>query len=434
MTSDFDEDHYPQWLQNFLIIWGGQSLSLLSSAVTRFSLIWWLAQETDSVRVLATAAIFGLAPDIVVLPLVGALVDRWDRRRIMLVADGSMMLLTLTLAALFATNSMTLPHVYFYQMATSVGQMFHRTAMIAATRQLVPLRFIPRVQGLNTFLWGLFSLLPPPLAALLLAALDLHSILMLDVATACISMAPLLFLRLPGFQGEDHPAKQNQDHEGFREHFLGGIHYLVGHRGLQVLLIYVAMGGLLLTPLVTYLPLLVKNHFGGGARELGWIESAWGAGILCGGALYGLRKTDNRQVVIMLSATLGVGLGYSCLALLPGNMPDWAYPIMLAIGLLCAIIAAPINTIFQSRVPVAVMGRVWVIYELCAGIFSPIGLAITAMLTDDWFGVRELTLICGLLYSGCAAAGFFIPALRSFDHGTGEKESVSLGGEATPGR
>lgn len=415
MSSTIAHDDQSAWLKKFLTIWTGQSLSLLSSAVTNFALIWWLAKETDSAQVLATVAIFTLAPDIVVLPLVGTVVDHWDRRRIMLLADGSMMALTLGLAVLFATDSMTLPHIYFYQLATSVGQVFQRTAMVAVTQQLVPLCAISRMQGLNTFLWGASRLLVPPLAALLLTVLNLEAILLIDVATAFFAIAPLLFLHLPSLKVEAQPSGSEWDKKEFWRDILGGAIYLARHRGLLALLVCVALGGLLLTPMVIYLPLLVKNHFAGGARELAWIESAFGGGIICGGALLGLRKTTDKQVIIMLVSMIGIGIGYGVLVLLANTLFFWALPIMLAIGILCALASAPTNTIFQTRVPAEYLGRVWVIYGLLSNIFSPVGLAISAMLVDG-LGVRGIMLVCALLYGGCAAVGFFIPVLRALDY------------------
>lgn len=414
MSYTTDQDNQPAWLKNFLTIWAGQSLSLLSSALTKFALVWWLAKETDSAQVLATAAICAFAPDIVIMPLVGTVVDRWDRRSIMLMADGSMMVLTLGLAVLFATGSMTLTHIYLYQLGTSVGQSFQRTAMVAATPQLVPLRFIPRVQGLNTFLWGAFRLLPPPLAALLITVLNMETILLIDAATAFFAIAPLLLLRLPSFTAVGQPTGSDRTKEDFWRHLMGGVIYLARHRGLLALLACVALGGLLLTPATTYLPLLVKNHFGGGARELAWLEAAWGGGILCGGTLLGLRKGTDKQVVIMLIAMVSVGIGYGVLVSLPNTLFFWALPIMLAIGTLCAVASVPSNVIFQTRVPAEYLGRVWAIYELITGFFSPVGLAISALLADR-LGVRGIMLACSLLYGGIAAIGFFNSTLRALD-------------------
>lgn len=414
MPSSFPNPHHPPWLRNFLAIWAGQSISQLSSAVTQFALIWWLARETNSAHILATATIFALAPDIVILPLVGTLVDRWDRRTIMLAADGSMAFLTLALATLFTTDTMIIPCIYFYQLATSAGQAFHRSAMVAATQQLVPPNFLPRVQGFNTFLWGTSRLLIPPLAALLLTVVNLQTILLIDAATVACSMVPLLFLCLPCLKANNQSSTAATDKEGFWRHLTGGVTYLSAHRELLALLVCVALGGLLLIPAFTYLPLLVKNHFRGGAQELAWLEAAWGGGILCGGILLSLRKSGDRQLQIMLTSMIGVGLGYGCLTALPATMFFWTLPIMLLIGIFCAAASAPINTIFQTKVPSNSLGRVWVIHELVSSIFSPVGLALSALLSDS-LGVRMIILICGLLYGGSAIIGFFIPAFRSLD-------------------
>ena len=117
-------------MRPFFILWGGQSISLLGSQAVQFALIWWLTAETGSATVLATAAILGLLPQSLLGPFIGALVDRWNRKRIMLVADSAIAAASALLAWSFFFEAATVTHVMTLLFARAVGSAFHRPAMI----------------------------------------------------------------------------------------------------------------------------------------------------------------------------------------------------------------------------------------------------------------------------------------------------------------
>src|SRR5512141_1631706 len=100
------------WAGRFFTIWTGQALSLFGSALVQFALIWWLTQKSGSATVLAIAVMVGMLPQIVIGPFAGALVDRWNRRIIMIVADGTIAAFSLLLAYLFARGVVQIWHVY----------------------------------------------------------------------------------------------------------------------------------------------------------------------------------------------------------------------------------------------------------------------------------------------------------------------------------
>ena len=117
----------------FLLVFGGQVLSLFGSELVQFALIWWLTQESGSATTLAVAALVGLLPPVVLGPLVGALVDRWNRRRVMMGADAVIAAATLVLAALFALGVARVGHVYALLFVRALGVTFHWPAMQAST-------------------------------------------------------------------------------------------------------------------------------------------------------------------------------------------------------------------------------------------------------------------------------------------------------------
>src|SRR6266508_6925953 len=164
-----------KWAGRFFFIWSGQALSLFGSALVQFALIWWLTQKSGSATVLAIATLVGMLPQIVIGPFAGALVDRWNRRIIMMVADGTIATFSLLLAYLFATGAVQIWHVYAVMAVRALGGAFHFPAMSASTPLMVPKEQLTRISGLNQALQGINSLAAPPLGAFLISVISTRS-------------------------------------------------------------------------------------------------------------------------------------------------------------------------------------------------------------------------------------------------------------------
>jgi len=156
-----------------------------------------MTSQTGSATVLATATLFALLPQIILGPFVGTLVDRWNRRLIMIVADSGIALATGVLIYLFATGQVQVWHVYLILLIRSLGGAFHGPAMTASTSLMVPPQHLARLAVLNQTLQGLISIFAPPLSALLIGLLPLEGVLAIDIATAALAVLPLLFIPIP---------------------------------------------------------------------------------------------------------------------------------------------------------------------------------------------------------------------------------------------
>ena len=185
------------WLKVFIPIWGGQAFSLFGSSLVQFALVWWMTQKTGSAAVLATASMVALLPEVFLGPFAGALVDRWNRRRVMIIADGSIALVTLGLVLLFAAGRAEIWHIYVALFLRSLGGSFHWPAMQASTSLMVPEKHLARISGANEALHGLLRIAAPPLGALLLMAIPMFAVLMVDIGTAAIAILPLALAHIP---------------------------------------------------------------------------------------------------------------------------------------------------------------------------------------------------------------------------------------------
>ena len=154
------------WQKRFYTIWIGQAFSMVGSALVRFALIWWLTEETKSPVVLTTATIASTLPMIGLSPFIGPLVDRWNRRWVMVVSDALIAFLTAGLAILYALGIAEVWHVYVILFLRSFGDAFQSPAMQASTSLMVPKNQLARVGGMNDTLMGVVNIVSPPLGAL----------------------------------------------------------------------------------------------------------------------------------------------------------------------------------------------------------------------------------------------------------------------------
>src|SRR4030042_661907 len=143
--------------RRFFVMWGCQAPSLIGSALVQFALVWWLTIETESATVLAFAMMMAMLPQIVIGPFAGALVDRWNRRHVMIWADLSIALATAVLIVLFAADIQQVWHIYAILFVRSAGGAFQWPAMAASTTLMVPKKHLARVGGLNEAIQGAVS-------------------------------------------------------------------------------------------------------------------------------------------------------------------------------------------------------------------------------------------------------------------------------------
>src|SRR5215510_1894545 len=207
------------WAVRFYTLWTGQALSLLGSQLVQFAIIWHLSQATKSATALAIASMMGLLPGVLLSPFIGTWVDRGNRRRILIAADGTVALATLLLAMLFALNIVESWDIYVALLIRAVGGGFHQSAFGASVVLLVPQEHLARVQGFNQALYGGMNIISAPLGAFLLSVMPMQGILGIDVSTALLAILIVFFSSIP--QPERNmrqaPATFWQDFvEGFR--------------------------------------------------------------------------------------------------------------------------------------------------------------------------------------------------------------------------
>jgi len=413
MATQFSVNDNIPWKTRFFTIWGGQALSIIGSQLVQFALIWYLTVQTGSATVLATASMAGLLPNVLLGPFIGTLVDRWDRRRIMLVSDTVISLVTIGLAVLFALDAVEVWQIYVVMFIRALFGSFHSNAMAASTSLMVPVEHLTRIQGINQMLNGGLNVVSAPLGALLLSVLPMQSILAIDVFTALLAIVPLLFMRIP--QPERHSGMtENDERETIWQGVKSGLRYVLGWPGLLIVSLITVAINFTIIPAFSLIPLLVKEYFGGSAIHLGWVEAAMGIGMFAGGGALGVWGGFKRNIVTSMLGLMGMGVGTLVFAVAPATALWLAVIGALFVGIMTPMTIGPFYAMIQTIVEPDMQARVFSLLNGAGAAMVPIGLLVAGPVADR-FSIQVWFIFGGLLCILMAICGLFIPTVMQIE-------------------
>ena len=419
MATQFSVNDNISWKSRFFTIWGGQAISIIGSQLVQFALIWYLTVQSGSATVLATASLVGLLPNVILGPFIGTLVDRWDRRCIMLIADTVIALATIGLAVLFALGIVEVWHIYVALFIRALFESFHSNAMTASTSLMVPVEQLTRIQGVNQMLNGGLNVIAAPLGALLLGILPMQGILAIDVFSALFAIVPLLFTRIP--QPERHTdntkdgmAINADGQETVWQGVKAGVRYVISWPGLLIVSLMTVGINFTIIPAFSLMPLLVKEYFGGSAIHLGWVESAMGIGMFVGGAALGAWGGFKRNIVTSMLGLMGMGIGTLIFAVAPATALWLAILGALLVGIMTTMTMGPFYAMIQTIVEPDMQARIFSLLSSVGSAIVPIGLLIAGPVADR-FSIQVWFLFGGLLCTLMAVCGLFIPAVMQIE-------------------
>ncbi len=382
----------------FLWLWSGQLVSLFGSGLTRFALGVWVYQRTGSVTQFALIAMFAKLPGLLAAPVAGALVDRWDRRRVMLLSDTAAALTTAGLVILWWQGALVTWHIYVFVGIASLLEVFQWPAYTASTTLLVPKRHLGRASGMIAFGHAIARTAAPATAGLVIVTLGLAGVLWIDVTTFLFAALTLLLVRIP------RPPAASGEGTGrgslWREARYGW-DFICHRPGLLGLLIYFAVLNLVIAVVqVLVLPMVLA--FAAEAL-LGLVLAASGGGLVAGSAAMIITGGPRRRIRGILAAGLVSGLALG----VAGLRPDaWLIGGALFAMMSCIpIVNACSQAIWQSKVPPGVQGRVFSVRRMIAQLAEPVGYLLAGPLADRLFGP--------LMAQGGSLAAIFGPWIGS---------------------
>ena len=395
----------------FMVVFAGQAFSLFGSRLVQFALVWWITETTGLASTLAFASIVAILPQVLLGPFAGALVDRWNRKTVMMVSDSFIALVVVALAFLYGTGTIQLWHVFIAMFIRSLGGAFQWPAMQATITMMVDRESLSRVAGMNQSLQGMAVIVAPPLGAFLMQVIPIQTILLIDVATAVLAVGSLFFIKVP------QPSRELTEVLGLKtilSDMREGAVFVWRWKGLRIIMGMSMLINFLMNPAFSLLPLVVTNHFNGGAVELGWLQSANGVGMIAGGLLLGAWGGFKKRVVTAMTSLVISGVFIVVFSFMPPEL------FLVAIG--CVFVFAVFNAMangtffssLQAVIPPEMQGRVFTILMSLSGGMTPVGLAFAGPVSDS-LGLFIWFRIGGVVLALMGAAAFFIPAVMNLE-------------------
>ena len=397
----------PHWKQKFAVLWVGQALSILTSMLSQYALIWYLTDLTGSSTVLSLATMAALLPQGILSLFTGAFADRFDRRTIMIAADGAIGAISLVLALMAWRAPLTPGPILLVAALRSVGGAFHAPCLQAVTPLIAPPEALTRCAGWSQGIQTVSMLLSPALAAALYAAIPLHWIILLDTLGAVFAICGLLLARLPALKVGDAGQKLRlwQDtREGFA--------VLRSHRWLWQLCLICALFSVAFMPVSALFPLMSMQYFGREAAASALVETAFSVGMLAGSVLLGLWGGGKDKILTMTAAVLAMGGALAVTGVLPPSGFWWFAGLSLLMGVTCPFFNSVFMALIQEKVEAQYLGRVLGLSGAMMTLASPIGLGATALLAEHT-GLTLWFLLAGVVTLLCGGLMLLFPAVRT---------------------
>jgi MFS transporter, DHA3 family, macrolide efflux protein len=379
----------PSGMTAFWIVWAGQLVSLLGSGLTQFALTIWLFRETGQATQLALMGVYFMVPLLVMSPVVGVMVDRYDRKLMMMLSDLAAGLTTVAIFALYVTGSLEIWHLYVNAAINGLFQGFQWPAYSAALALMVPKKDYVRVSSLLEIVGPASGIVSPILGGAIIGLGDaagfdgVVSIMVIDIVTFIAAIGTLLLIYIPK---PERTTAREKGASGFFKEAIYGFRYIFDRPPLLVLqgvflvcnLFYGIAAGTLLAP-------MILARTGSNALIFGSMETVGAVGMVIGGLVIGAWGGFKRRINGVLA-----GWALSFIGILITGLgrpePPWMIGVWTAGILISALVVSLVNgsnqAIWMAKVAPEVQGRVFSTRRLIAWFANPLASLIAGPLAD----------------------------------------------------
>ena len=396
------------WKRTFAIIWSGQFFSILTSSLVNFAIIIWLSLQTGSAEILAWAAIAAMLPQSIIGPFTGALIDRWNRKLVMMLADTFIAVCTLILAALFWLNIAELWHIFVLLGFRSVGSAFHMPAMQASVPLVAPKEQLTRVAGINQIIASVSQIAGPALGAMMITIWDIEYVLIFDVAGALIAVTSLFFVKIP------NPEKNKDIEKDIFKEIKVGAMIVLRNTWLSMVFLYSIIVVFFMGPISLLFPLMTLDYFNGTEFQAGIIEAIWSVGALIGGAIMGAKLYKVNRVGLINWMYLIMGAAFLLSGLLSPTGFVWFAVLTAISGVSGAVYNSAFTGILQTKIEPSALGRVFSMYFTVALIPAMLGLIGIGYIADT-IGLNTSFFISGVIIIVIGIIALFTKSAMKLD-------------------
>ena len=397
------------WKQRFFTIYAGQAVSLITSAILQMAIIFYITEKTGSAMVLSIASLIGFLPYAVLGPAIGVLVDRYNRKTIMIIADLIIAIAGAVLAFIALYMEIPIWMIMVVLFIRSVGTAFHSPALSAVTPLLVPEDQLTKCAGYSQSLQSISYIISPAAAAFLYSIWELNAIIAIDVFGAIVAIIALALIEIPKLDVEKQELSLS-----FIKEMKDGFYILKENKGLFALLLIGTLYMLVYMPINALYPLISMEYFKGTPMHVSITEIAYASGMLIGSMLLGLFGSYKKRIILITASIFMMGASLTISGLLPPSG-------FVVFALCCAIMGLSVpfysgvqTALFQERIKPEYLGRVFSLTGSIMSLAMPVGLILSGLFADR-IGVSNWFLISGILIIGIAMICPFISVIKGLD-------------------
>ena len=402
-------EKYNNWKLKFYTIWAGQAVSLITSAILQMAIIFYLTEKTGSAMVLSMASLVGFLPYAVFGPAIGVLVDRHDRKKIMIGADLIIAAAGAVLAIVALYMELPIWMVMVVLFIRSIGTAFHTPALNAVTPLLVPEEQLTKCAGYSQSLQSISYIVSPAVAALLYSVWELNAIIAIDVLGAVIASITVAIVRIPKLGDQVQSLKPN-----FIREMKEGMAVLRQNKGLFALLLVGTLYMFVYMPINALYPLITMEYFNGTPMHISITEIAYASSMLIGGLLLGLFGNYQKRILLITASIFMMGISLTISGLLPQS-GFFIFVVCCAImGLSVPFYSGVQTALFQEKIKPEYLGRVFSLTGSIMSLAMPIGLILSGFFADR-IGVNHWFLLSGILIICIAIVCPMITEIRKLD-------------------
>jgi len=376
-----------QTFKSYIIFWVGQLFSVLGSSISQFAIIWWITDTTGSTMLLSLASFLYILPMTIVVALSGVIIDKWNRKNIIIIVDSLqayVMLLVIIIFNLGGPNPILMVAI---MSLLGIFQGFHIPTVSAIIPTMVPKEKLSRMNGVNFFFRSFIQIMGPVIGAILFSFIPLETILWIDPITFIFAIIPLILIKIPKIKREETSVKE----KSFLEEFKIGFRTLKSIPIVLMMLLISMFINFLMVPFNILMPYFIRYNHLGNASNLAFVVAFMNGGMLLGALLTSIKKEWKHALFIYFGLEFILMMNGGIIALIPFQLFLMMGIVVSITGITIPILNTIYLTIMQLKVPADKMGRLSSLDWAISSAITPVATIITGPLSEI-IGVSNLFL------------------------------------------
>lgn len=394
------------WKKRFVIISIGQAVSILTSSILQMSIVWYLTLQTGSAIVITMATLAGFLPRALLGFISGVWIDRFDRKKILIISDLFIASAALMLSVVALITDPPIWLIFIILIARSAGKAFHTPALNAIVPSIVPKDQLARCAGITHSFDSISLIISPALAAILFNIWDVSVIALLDVAGAIIAITIIFFIHVPKIE-----KIRNTENLHIFQDTKDSLAVIRKNKVLVAVFVVGTLYAFIYFPIGSMYPLITMTYFRGTVADSSVVEIMFSAGSLLGSVLLGIVGSRAQNVRTIAASIAIYGIGVTCTGLLPENGLHVFIVLSAIMGITTPFFHGLRTAIIQAKVPEEYLGRVLSLVYSASMLSGPVGLVLGGRFSD-LVGINYAFTVLGILTLCLAAVLLLTPSIR----------------------